>query len=372
MTSQKTRLHKFLSSKIKNYTIEDYTKPEIQRNIEEHGVFVEGELITNRLHWVYDWQNIRLNNWPYRNKGDFSKIKIIEETEDYLVLFKPYGLVVQPGSGHQEDNLLFWLIQNYPEQKKILKKSTDLNSKLTPKEKSNGSISAGLVHRLDKNTQGLILVAKSEENLKFFQDQFRQREICKKYLTVLSGKLSKTLLIQSWQNRNQRNPIRQKLFWSQAEAINYDQNYREAISIFRPICTCDEADVTLAEVDIKTGRMHQIRLQAEAVGFPLVNENIYNRKPRLLPGSQSPFDFIKQSLKKEEVVSLPEENQDLIKKIQISSNEVFSTSSTDFQKLRDKIFGKVDYCLLANYLEFRNVEGRRVVYQLHDFQSYFR
>ena len=116
MKTTQIRLHKFLIDWLAQNDRSNYTVPEIKRNIVEYGVFVSGVLTHSQLEWVYPSQTIALNNWPSRELGDMSKIKVIYEDEDCLVLNKPVGLVVEPGAGHPNDNIVAWLLKNYPEQ----------------------------------------------------------------------------------------------------------------------------------------------------------------------------------------------------------------------------------------------------------------
>jgi 23S rRNA pseudouridine1911/1915/1917 synthase len=337
--SDRIRLHKFLVKNLKSLTDQDYTNPEIQNNIEEYGVIIDGILTQKRLEWVEPFQKVELNNWPERVKGDFSKIKTLKETDDYLIIFKPKNLVVQKGSGHTEDNLVNWLGQNFEEQKELLQK-TD----------GNASSTAGLVHRIDKDTSGVLLVARSEGNLKFFQDQFRERKVQKKYLAVVKNLFSEKVEIENWQSRSKRNPIKQKFFWSEVEAKNYDENSRYAKSIITPIKVCKELNLSLIEVEIKTGRMHQIRLQCEALGYPLLNDKIYNGFKTERPNTIN--------LKTTESCNLEE----------------LSLSKNDFQEMCKKIYDEKiivnedsGFYLLSNYLKFKDKNMKDIETKYKEF-----
>ncbi len=342
--TEKIRLHKFLVKSLKSLTDQDYTNPEIQRNIEEYGVWVDGVLTKKRLEWVEPFQKVELNNWPKRIKGDFGKIKVLKETEDYLLLFKPKNLVVQKGSGHTEDNLVNWLVQNYEDQKKLLEKKNVME---------NSSSTAGLVHRIDKETSGVLLVARSEENLKFFQDQFRERKVQKKYLAVVKNLVLNKIEIENWQSRSRRDPVRQKFFWSETEARNYDENSRYAKSIIAPIKVCKDLNLSLIEVEIKTGRMHQIRLQCEALGYPLLNDKIYNRNKtnHQIPSfkgvaGQSPDGRCLQTQKNTNPLRINKKSfQEICKKIY---NEELSEKDDD------------GFYLLSNYLKFKDKNLKEV------------
>ncbi len=355
MHKNKFRLHKLVSQTLKKNGIFDYSQPEIQRNIENFGVNVDGMLIFKRLDWVFPEQQLDISHWPVRPRGNLTDIRVIEENEDYLLIYKPPNLAVQPGTGHTKDNLVTWLIENFDEQKKLKNTTTkfrteraevvSIDSSLNntqPKQPSylrdGGKYvnpTAGLVHRLDKDAQGLLLVAKSLEMLNYFQDQFRKHSVIKKYLAVVQGIMAEPIEVRSWQCRDKREPIRQKLFWNEQEAKNYDEKARYAESIFTPKIQCHELNQTLVEVQINTGRMHQIRLQAETLGFPLVGDKIYGQSKASLLGVTS--NSLWGGLN--------------FYKIKMNKLIVIEISRAQFQKLKNKIFGPVEFCLLSNYLE---------------------
>jgi 23S rRNA pseudouridine1911/1915/1917 synthase len=318
MPIKSIRLHQAVAQLLKEGNNPNgYTNPEIQRNIEKYGVTVDGLKIFNRLHKIYPGQNIQVPDWPQRNHGDFEQIKILRDEPEYLLLFKPYGIVVEPGAGHQNQNLESWLNNEY-------KTRTDFHGQYY------------LVHRLDKNTQGLLLIAKSESAHNFLQDQFRGREVVKKYLTLLHGDLDQRVEISGWQSRDDQKPLRQKFFWTESEAKEYSPQARFAHSMFRPLAYCEELNQSLAEVQIFTGRMHQIRLQAEALGHSLVADAVYNLKLKV-EGPNS-FNSTNQSLKFS-LVERPDLEKD------------------KFLVLQKQLFGPLEYCLLSNYLKIKLPDG---------------
>jgi 23S rRNA pseudouridine1911/1915/1917 synthase len=303
----KTRLHKAVIEYLKDKPELDYTNPEVQRNIESFGVLVDGQLVKNRLQWFFPGQSISIPEWTNREHGNFDEVQILEDTDDYLLLFKPVGIVVQPGAGHQSQNLQKWLENKY-------------NKELF------------LVHRLDKDTQGLLLVAKSQSALDFFQNQFRNRSTTKKYLAIVEKVVDNLWIIENWQTRDKTNPTKQKLFWTELEAMAYDPSYRYAHSILKPLFYSKHLDQTLVEIEIKTGRMHQIRLQCEAIGCPLVQEKVYNSHRK------APDNI-------DTLTVLPVE-----KAVDLLSVDAFG-------EIKTRVFGETDYCLLSNYLKLQKPNG---------------
>jgi 23S rRNA pseudouridine1911/1915/1917 synthase len=312
-----------MSNLIKQDSNWDYTNPEIHRNIEKYGVWVDGVETKNRLEWIFPGQTVDFD-WPKRATSDFSKLKIIWENEHLLALFKPKGVVVQPGAGHQKNNLTTWLIENIPGQSKF-----DLNQ----------YPGAGLVHRLDKDTQGLLLIAKTEADLKFLQNQFRERKVEKKYLAVVKGLVKKSFAITNWQARDQKRPTRFKFFWLESEALSYDPRAKQSQSVMKPLVICPELNLSLIEIQIFTGRMHQIRLQCEALGFPLQNDQVYNQS-KLNPPTDA--------------------------HLRINLVEPVAFSLDQFKSICYQIFEDLDYSLLSNYIKFQNVDSMALQLQFFD------
>lgn len=320
----KIRLHKFVKDYLKQIGNNDYTNPEIQKNIQQYGVLVDGQKVVNRLEWILPGQKISIN-WPQRSHGDFSKIKVLTEDKDFLVIYKPPGIVVQPGAGHQDHNLVSWLVDNYPQQK-------NFNPQTYP--------TLGLVHRLDKLTQGILLVAKNEATLNFFQDQFRSRKVKKKYLAVVNGLMTDNYHIKNYQARSIKNPTKNILIWDMQSAMEYDPKSRFAESYFKPLFICRALNKSIVEVDIKTGRMHQIRLQAQSINHSLIQDPKYQKINATIPKAKIfETDDFPVGLYKE------------------PSKDVHNIPEQEFNELQHSIFGEVEFCLLSNFLELKKPNG---------------
>jgi 23S rRNA pseudouridine1911/1915/1917 synthase len=247
---QKIRLHK----KVQSYVLEnklEYSSQEVKNNITSFGVKIDSNLVFNHHQWLYTDENIDLNHWPKRLKSDFTKVKILFENDEFLVVNKDINQVVEAGTGHKYDNLIYQL---------SIQKNMELFN----------------AHRIDKDTKGLLLIAKNIDALNYLQNLFKKRQIRKKYIALVHGSVEKTYHITNYQTRDKSNTLRQKFFWHETEALNYDKDARESVSIIKPFILCPELNKSIVEVEIKTGRMHQIRLQLETLGFKLVADNIYN------------------------------------------------------------------------------------------------
>ncbi len=453
MKTTQIRLHKFLIDWLAQNDRSNYTVPEIKRNIVEYGVFVSGVLTRSQLEWVYPSQTIALNNWPSRELGDMSKIKVLYEDEDCLVLNKPVGLVVEPGAGHPDDNIVSWLLANYPEQdfRKIYgdnEEPEDMGDKYydesdeesrfnqrawakmtgqrPKKDASNAHLVvgkmkrehqyniylrqekiqsrpytfgalvgaeittdkdykklipvSGLVHRLDKDTQGLLLVAKNLESFHCLQDQFRSRNVVKKYLAVVDGIVDQKIHLENWQARSLSNPIEQKFFWTETEAFGYSKEARHAESIIEPLYICKETNQTIIQIQIKTGRMHQIRIQCLALGFPLSNDKAYNLlKVEFEVDNNSPLKG--WQVKPEGVVNvdattninpikLPKQFYDNPNNSTLELTETIAQlNATEFQAKQKTLFGEGQYCLLSNHLEIVLPAGKLTKFVVNEIED---
>jgi len=187
-------------------------------------------------------------------------IKIIYEDEDLLVVDKPAGIVVFPENIGRSDiptALVDLLLEKYPELKKV-----------------GDSPRYGIVHRLDKDTSGILIVAKTDESLIFFQKQFRNREVEKKYTTLVIGEVKEDNgVINTLIGRSKSDPRKQT-----AHSLLYKgkTGLREAITEYKVLNRFD--GYTLLEVGIKTGRKHQIRCHMTYIHHPIAGDKVYGFK----------------------------------------------------------------------------------------------
>jgi len=193
-------------------------------------------------------------------------IKIIYEDNDVLVVDKPAGIVVFPEGQTKENTLIDALIEKYPELKNVGEKPR-----------------YGVVHRLDKDTSGILLVAKSNESFIFLQNQFINRKVSKKYICLVEGTIKedkgeiKTLIA-----RSPKDGRKQKAY---SENGPHPKSAREAITDYRVLERFK--DYTLLEVEIKTGRRHQIRCHLSYMHHPIAGDKLYgfknSKRPRGYP-----------------------------------------------------------------------------------------
>src|SRR5512138_127859 len=179
-------------------------------------------------------------------------LDILFENDDLLVVNKPAGMVVHPAVGHASGTLVNAVLGYDPEIEGI-----------------GGEERPGVVHRLDKETSGLILLAKNERAHRWLQDQFRLRKVEKSYLALVDGTPpTPSGRVETYIGRD---PSHRKRM-----AIVSESRGREAISEYRTIESF--RNHTLLEFHPLTGRTHQIRLHCAFLGCPIVGDEVYGRK----------------------------------------------------------------------------------------------
>jgi 23S rRNA pseudouridine1911/1915/1917 synthase len=173
-------------------------------------------------------------------------LNILFEDEAILVLNKPPGLVVHPAVGNPSGTLLHGLLYHDPAFQSLER--------------------AGIVHRLDKDTSGVMVVAKSERAMEELQRQFKARETEKEYLALVWNTPPKSGRIETLLGRHPAHRQKQAVL---------KEGGREAISNFQ---TLEEfAEASLVQVKIETGRTHQIRVHMTHIGHPVVGDSVYGR-----------------------------------------------------------------------------------------------
>ena len=189
-------------------------------------------------------------------------IKIILDDNNLLVLDKPAGVLVHPTQADEKNTLVDFLIEKYPEIKNL-----DWPDKTR----------IGVVHRLDKDTSGVIVMAKTPDVLAKLQTQFKDGEIQKNYSALVLGKVEKEGKVEAAIERGEAGTQKVIDF-----TYSFDKKTaRPAITFYKPIeyYRFGNNDLTLLEVQPKTGRMHQIRTHLKYLGFPIIGDPLYNIKP---------------------------------------------------------------------------------------------
>lgn len=183
-------------------------------------------------------------------------LDIIFEDDNYAVINKPAGLVSHPGTGNPTHTLAHALLFHFK------KNLSDLS----------GSNRPGIVHRLDKDTSGLIIIAKTNTAHQYLAKQFEQHQIKKIYKTLVSGHIKpKNGTINAPLNRSETH--RQKI------SVTSRPGSRHAITHYKVKNTFSTPfAASLLEVIIETGRTHQIRVHLSSIGFPVLGDKQYGKR----------------------------------------------------------------------------------------------
>ena len=249
------RLDIFLSKKI-----EDLTRSNIKKIIESGSVLINKKIIASSSKKVKLKDSILitfLTKSPEKLLPDKIKLDIQYEDKDILVINKPKGMVVHPGAGNYRKTLANALVYKYKN------KLSNTNDKLRP----------GIIHRIDKDTSGLLVVAKNNLSHSKLGKQFSDHSIKRKYLCLAWGVIRPLKgRIETLISRNKKN--RQLMTVSEYSGKKAITNYK-TIKIYR---IRDIPKISLIECELETGRTHQIRVHMKYKGTFLLGDNQYGKK----------------------------------------------------------------------------------------------
>ncbi len=249
------RLDIFLSEKI-----EHLTRSNIKKIIESYNVKINNKIANSSSKKVKNNDTIAVELF-IKNLDKLlpSKIKldIRFEDKDILIVNKPKGMIVHPGAGNQENTLANALVYKYKN------KLSNINGELRP----------GIVHRIDKETSGLLVIAKNNLSHSKLGKQFSDHSITRKYLCLVWGVVRPLQgRIETLISRNKKN--RQLMTVS-------DFNGKKAITNYKTIKVFNIKDIpkiSLIECELETGRTHQIRVHMKYKGSSLLGDNQYGKK----------------------------------------------------------------------------------------------
>ncbi len=229
--------------------------------------------------------------------GEDIPVKVIYEDDWLLVVDKPVGMVVHPGAGNKKGTLVHALLGR-----------GGLLSKV------GGETRPGIVHRLDKETSGILLVAKNDEAHRFLQEQFASRTLSKTYTALVRGKVEyEEGHVSAALDRHPK--IRYKRAVSDSETAKLAETKYRVLKRFRY--------ATLLEIRPLTGRTHQIRVHMAHLGYPVVGDVIYGTKKEgerlALHASKIEFAHPKDGKIMKFESPLPDDFKELIKRAEIEN-----------------------------------------------------
>mgnify|MGYP001592668803 CR=1 FL=1 len=198
------------------------------------------------------------------------KIKILYEDSNIFAIDKPSGISVHPDGRTKEKTITDWVLKNYPRMKNVGEPQffEDKGKKIEIKR-------PGVVHRLDRDTSGVLILAKNQKTYEFLKNLFQNREIKKTYHAIVSGNI-----------KDERGVINKPIGRSPTDFRKYSANrgargeMREAITRYKVLHRFSVGlnRLTYLEVYPKTGRTHQIRVHMKAIDHPVVCDSLYNEK----------------------------------------------------------------------------------------------
>jgi 23S rRNA pseudouridine1911/1915/1917 synthase len=251
------RLDKFLAEKLS-----ELSRSTIQQLIREGFVLVEGAL-TKPGYKLKGGERISVTippPPPLEPEPFPIPLDVVYEDQWLIVINKPANLVVHPAPGHQADTLVNAVLAHWPELRGLGDKTR-----------------LGIVHRLDKDTSGLIVVAKDEKTKVELQKQFKERGVRKVYLALVKGELKPARgRIEAPIGRDPRHRKKMAVVAGGREAVT-DYKVLEYLPGY-----------TYVEVYPLTGRTHQIRVHFSHKGHPIAGDKVYGRGPHI-PGLMRPF-----------------------------------------------------------------------------------
>lgn len=241
--------------KVISEAFKEFSRSHLQNLIKEGAVKVNGKevkpkyaLLGNELIEILAKELPQLQDKP-----EDMDLEIIYEDKDLLILNKPSGLVVHPGAGNSSGTLVNGLI-NFDSELVYLPR-------------------AGMVHRLDKNTSGLLMVSRNEKTYLNLINQLKERTVSRKYTALVVGQPSKSGIIDKPISRHPKVRTKQAVVKSGKKAITRFKTFKNLNGY------------SLIEASLETGRTHQIRVHLSYLGFPIVGDSLYGGRRKYAKGT---------------------------------------------------------------------------------------
>ena len=244
--TEKIRLDKWLTE-----NFEDWSRSQIKLQIENGGVCVNGKIINKAGYIIKDGDVLNLNfkqeNKPLSAEAENIAIDVIYEDNDMAIINKPQGMVVHPAPGSYNHTLVNALLYHF-----------------SAISEGSSSIRPGIVHRIDKDTSGLLVVAKNNSAHDNLAAQIGCHSAFRHYIALLEGEL-----------KNEEGTINQPISRDKKDRKKMAVNVDGKPSITHYKVLQRYAGYTLAEFVLETGRTHQIRVHSKFIGHPIVGDKTY-------------------------------------------------------------------------------------------------
>lgn len=243
-----------------NERLADYSRSQIQQWIKEQCVSIDGKVV--KANYKVSAGDKILIVIPEPEELDLVpenlELDIVYEDEDVVVVNKPQGMVVHPSAGHPKGTLVNGLLHQ-------IKNLSTINDVVRP----------GIVHRIDKDTSGLLMVAKNDRAHEALAKQLKDKTSLRKYVALVHGEIPHEKgRIEAPIGRSKVNRKMQAVIESGKEAVTHF----EVLQRFE--------DYTLIELQLETGRTHQIRVHMQYIGYPVAGDPLYGPKKTLKGNGQ--------------------------------------------------------------------------------------
>lgn len=259
IVNEENRLDKFLASKI------DASRNQIEQLIKKEYVKVDGKTVSKTglklkenqivdVHFPEAELNTKKDENFVKDSLENKNVEIIYEDEHILVVNKPYNLTVHDAPSVKDATLVDWLKLN--------------NISLST---LSGEERHGIVHRLDKGTSGVMVVAKTNEAHTGLSKQLEEKSMGRYYLAIIDMPLKENLFIEKPIGRNPNNRLK----------MSIEENGRNAKSAFSKIALSDNEKIELIACKLFTGRTHQIRIHLSSINRHILGDNLYGFKGEL-------------------------------------------------------------------------------------------
>jgi 23S rRNA pseudouridine1911/1915/1917 synthase len=256
--------------------VADVSRSAVDTLVAEGRVRIDGTVVASRRTVLKLGQEIEVDRGedhvPSGPDGDPSVVfAVAYEDDEVIVVDKPAGLVVHPGAGHRTGTLVQGLLARYPELRSV---AAEVGSELDR---------PGIVHRLDRGTSGLMVVARTPDAYHSLVAQLSERDVSRSYRALVLGTVAgESGLVDAPIGRSVTSPTRMAVTRKGKEART---RYRVEQRFEEP------APTTLVTASLETGRTHQIRVHLSAIGHPVVGDPVYSRG-RSLPGASINRPFL--------------------------------------------------------------------------------
>lgn len=265
-TDQGKRLDKFLSKKMPGFS-----RAMIQKMVREKNILLN--FTETKSSYKLKLGDI-IEIAPLDEKMDLApdssiKFEIIHDEKDFAIIDKPAGLVVYPGTKHNEKTLINGLLARWPEIKNV----------------GENPSRPGIVHRLDKDTSGIMIIAKNKKAFQYFKNLFKNREVEKTYIALTHGILKPREGIIDFPIRRSKTMPTKQVAIKEKNSKNEGRTAVTRFKVLKYLANNAGNKYTLAEAKPKTGRMHQIRVHFASLGHAIAGDKTYYAKTaKRVPG----------------------------------------------------------------------------------------